>query len=72
MTDHDIMSRADMVRNPMAAMLASSLPLSHDGNDAVKLVLRPYAELLEWPIPDFLRMLVDNSHKDARRAPNDL
>jgi hypothetical protein len=70
MTEHDIMSRADMVRSPMAAVPASSSPLSYDCNDAVKLVLRPYAKLLEWPVPDSLRTLVDNSDKDAQQAAN--
>jgi hypothetical protein len=65
MSDQDLTSRAEMVRSPMAPIAALNPPPSQDREDPVELVLRPYAALLERPVPEHLRALVESADPDV-------
>jgi hypothetical protein len=72
MIEHELMSRAEMVRSPMAVSPIATLPLSQDSDDPVKHLLQAYAELLELPVPKSLQMLIEASDLADPQASGDL
>lgn len=60
MIEQEHMSRAEMVRSPMAALPVSDPRLCRAAGTPVDRLLQPYADLLELPIPDPLRALVEH------------
>src|SRR4051812_30154900 len=72
MIEQEPMSRAEMVRSPMAVLPVSSPPLSPDSGDPVKRLLQPYAELLKLPVPEPQRALVECSDPTVPQASRDL
>lgn len=66
MLEQDNLSRADMVRSPMAPIPPSNPSLPSGGVDPVKRLLRPYAALLELPVPDPARALVETWDREAQ------
>ena len=67
MMEQDNLSRADMVRSPMAPIPPSLPTLPDDGVDPVASVLKPYSELLALPVPDHMRALVENWDSEAQQ-----
>jgi len=67
MMEQDNLSRADMLRNPMAPIPPSNHTLPSGGLDLVPRFLRHDAELLELPTPDPMRALVETSDTEAQQ-----
>jgi hypothetical protein len=63
MVEQDNLSRVAMVRSPMAP---SNPTLLSGGADPVQHLLRPYADLLELPVPEHMRALVENWDREAQ------
>jgi hypothetical protein len=72
MTEQDIMSRAEMLRGPMAPLPIPNPSPSRQDADPVNRPLLPSAELLGLPIPEPVRLLVENEDSDAGQAPRNL
>jgi len=70
MIEQDNLSRADMVRSPMAAIPPSNPSLPDDGVGPVERLLQPYAELVELPVPEPMRALVQSWDGEAQQPPN--
>jgi hypothetical protein len=70
MMEQDNLSRADMVRSPMAPILPSNPTLPSGGVDPVPHLLRPYEDLLELPVPEPMRALVENWDMAAQQPPD--
>ena len=71
MMEQDNLSRADMVRSPMAPILPSN-PTLPEGVDPVAGVLRQYPELLALPVPEPMRALVETWNRETLQAASDL
>lgn len=73
MTEFELMSRAEMVRSPMAAAPILSPPLPGDSTDgAVELVLDPDAKQSGQAAPEHLWAGIENSDKGGSQASDDL
>jgi hypothetical protein len=72
MMEQDNLSRADMVRSPMAPIPPLTPTLPSDGVDLVARLLRPYPELLALPVPDHIRALVENWDMGTQPTASDL
>jgi hypothetical protein len=65
MMEQDNLSRADMVRSPMAPILLSNPTFPGDGVDPIQRLLQPYAELVELPVPKSMKALVETWDREA-------
>ena len=72
MMEQDSLSRADMVRSPMAPMPPSNPSLHDDGVGPVERLLQPYAELVELPVPEPMRALVETWDRGTQQTASDL
>ena len=72
MIDQDLLSRAEMVRSPMAPLPAPNASPIQQSADSVRRPLQPQAELLEPPVPETMRTLVDQWLTDAQPASRNL
>jgi hypothetical protein len=70
MVEQDNLSRADMVRSPLAPIPPSTPTVPSDGVDPVARLLRPYSELLALPVPNYMRALVEIWDSEAQQ-PSD-
>jgi hypothetical protein len=71
MMEQDNLSRADMVRSPMAPLPPSNPTLPSGSADPVPHLLRPYAELLELPVPESMRVLVENGGREPQQPSSE-
>jgi hypothetical protein len=71
MIDQDLLSRAEMLRSPMAPLAAPDASPAQQSGDPVQRPLQPYAELLEPPAPESLRTLVDDWPMDVQPTTRD-
>jgi len=67
MLEQDNLSRAEMVRSPMASLPPSNATLPGDDADPVERLLRPYAELVELPVPEAMRALVETWDSEVQQ-----
>lgn len=66
MMEQDNLSRAEMLRSPMAPIPPSNHTLPSGSVDLLPRFLRPDAELLELPAPESMRALVENGDSEAQ------
>lgn len=71
MIEQELMSPADMLHSPMAAASAADRALPREGGNPLNRLLRPYAALVEQPVPKSLQELVDHYPMNAQPVPRD-
>lgn len=71
MIDQDLLSRAEIVRSPMAPLPAPNASSIQQSADPVQRPLQPHADLLEPPVPETMRTLVDHWPMGAQPTRGD-
>ena len=72
MIDQDLLSRAEMVRSPMAPLPDPNVSPIQQSADPVRRPLQPQAELSEPPVPETMRTLVDQWPTDPQPTSRNL
>jgi hypothetical protein len=71
MIDQDLLSRAEMVRSPMAPLPAPNAGPIQQSADPVQRPVQPDAELLASPVPEPMRLLADHRPIDFQPTARD-
>lgn len=66
MIEQDLLSRAEMVRSPMAPSPEPNASPAQQSADPVQCPLQPHAELLTSPVPEPMRRLIDDRLMDVQ------